>query len=114
MQIINLPLELYNPFFRCGDASPHLLHLLPQLADDVEVSINTTLDHLLVLEDFLLPLLQPGLDAPLLDKSLQIFLMKDTVLHPNNLRVLLHLSEVRVDDVDDELVLGGTRRSHGT
>ena len=50
----------------------------------------------------------------ILDRSLQIFLMKDTVLHPNNLRVLLHVSEVRVDDVDDERVLGGTWRSHGT
>jgi len=29
------------------------------------------------------------------------------------LRVLLHLNEVRVDDVDDELVLGGTWGSHG-
>jgi len=28
--------------------------------------------------------------------------------------VLLHLCEVRVDGVDDELVLGGTWGSHGT
>ena len=46
--------------------------------------------------------------------SLQIFLVEDTILHMKDLGLLPHLCEVRVDDVDDELVLGGTWRSHGT
>src|ERR1041384_2723726 len=75
-----------------------------QIVDDVEFSFNTTLDHLLVLEDFLFHFFQPALDAPLLDRSLQIFFVED----PKSLMVILHLSKVRVDDVDDELVLGGT------
>ena len=70
--------------------------------------------HLLVLEDLMFHLLQPLFGAPFLDGFLQIFLAEDTVLHMKDLGVLLHLCEVRVDDVDDELVLGGTWGSHGT
>src|ERR1041385_2316395 len=74
---------------------------------DVEVSFNTTLHHLLQLEDLMFHLLQPLLGAPLHDWSLQIFLVENTVLRTKDLGVLVHLSEVRVDDVDNELVLGG-------
>ena len=59
-------------------------------------------------------LLQPLFGAPLFDWSLQILLAEDTVLHMKDLGVHLHLCEIRVDDIDDELVLGGTWRSHGT
>src|SRR3954466_6497210 len=52
-------------------------------------------------------LLQPIFGAPFFDWSLQIFLVEDTILHMKDLRVLPHLCEVRVDHVDDELVLGG-------
>src|SRR3954462_7549779 len=62
----------------------------------------------------MLHLFQPLLGAPLLDMSLQIFFVEDTILHTEDLGVLPHLCEVRVDDVDDELVLGGTWGSHGT
>ena len=85
-----------------------------QIIDDVEVRFNATLNHLLVLEDFLLHFVQPFLDAPLLDRSLQIFFVEDTILHPKSLRVLLHSREVRIDDVDEELVLGGTWGSNVT
>src|SRR3954468_15784968 len=80
-------------------SSLHIVH-------DVEVSFNTTLHHLLELEDFMLHLLQPLLGAPLLDGPLQIFFVEDAILHPRSLGVLPHLSEVRVDDVDDDLSLG--------
>src|ERR1043165_9936859 len=71
------------------------------------------LHHLLKLENLVFHLLQPIFGAPSLDWSLQIFLAEDTVLHMKDLGVLLQLCEGRVDDVDDELVLGGTWRSHG-
>ena len=41
-----------------------------------------------------------------LDWSLQIFLAEDTVLDMKDLGVLPYLHEVRVDDVDEEIVLG--------
>ena len=72
------------------------------------------LHHLLELEDLVFHLLQPLFGAPFFDWSLQIFLVEDTILHMKDLRVLPHLCEVRVDDIDDELVLGGTWGSHNT
>ena len=72
------------------------------------------LHHLLVLEDLMLHLFQPLLGAPLLERSIQIFFMEDSILHMKNLGVLTHLCEVRVDDVDDKLVLGGSLGRHGT
>ena len=59
-------------------------------------------------------LLQPVFSALFFGLSLQIFLAEDTVLDMKDLGVLPHLCEVRVDDVNDELVLGGTWGSHGT
>ena len=76
-------------------------------------SIDSTLHHPLALENLLLHCLEPCLHASGLPQFLNIADVQHPLMHLNGLRVSLHLREVRVDDLLEELVLGGTWRRHG-
>ena len=66
------------------------------------------LHHLLTLENFLLECLEPCLRASGLPWSLNIADVQQPLIHLNGLRVLQHFRKVGVDDLLEELVLGGT------
>ena len=68
--------------------------------------------HLQALENMLLQCLEPCLHASGPPWSLNIADVQHPLTHLNGLRVLQHLREVGVDDLLEELVLGGTWRHH--
>ena len=78
------------------------------LRDHNVIGSESTLHHLLTLENFLLQCLEPCLRASGLPWSLNIADVQQPLTHLNGLRVLQHLPEVGVDDLLKELVLGGT------
>ena len=77
-------------------------------SDHYVIGVESTLHHLLTLENFLLQYLEPCLRASGLPSSLSIADVQQPLTHLNGLRVLQHFCEVGVDDLLEELVLGGT------
>ena len=86
------------------------LVVVGELRDHYVVGVKSTPHHLLALENLLLHCLEPCLHASGPPWSLNIADVQQPSTHLNGLRVLQHLREVRVDDLLEELVLGGAGR----
>ena len=88
------------------------LVVVGELRNHHVVGVESTPDHPLTLENLLLHCFQPRLHASGPLRSLSIMDVQQPITHLNGLRVSLHLREVRVDDLLEELVLGGAWRRH--
>ena len=84
------------------------LVVVGELHDHYVIGVESTLHHLLTLENLLLHRLEPCLHASGPPWSLHIADVQQPLTHLIGLRVLQHLREVGVDDLPEELVLGGT------
>ena len=89
------------------------LVVVGELRDHYVIGVESTLHHLLKLENLLLHCLKPCLHASDPPWSLNIADVQQPLTHINGLRMLQHFREVGVDDLLEELVLGGTWRRHG-
>ena len=112
LQVIDLGLEVLDFLMKLKDGLPNVLDIqlvvVCELRDHNVIGIESTLHHLLTLENLLLQRLEPCLHASGLPWSLNIADVQQPLTHLNGLRVLQHLREVGVDDLLEELVLGGT------
>ena len=110
MQVIDLGLEVLDFLMKLEDGLPNVLDVqlvvVGELRDHNVIGTESTLHHLLTLENFLLQCLEPCLRASGLPWSLNIADVQQPLTHLNGLRVLQHLREVGVDDLLKELVLG--------
>ena len=84
------------------------LVVVGELRDHYMIGVESTFHHLLALENLLLQCLEPCLHASGPPWSLNVADVQQSLMHLNVLRVLKHLHEVGVDDLLEELVLGGT------
>ena len=112
MQVIDLGLEVLDFLMKLEDGLPNVLDVqlvvVGELRDHYVIGVGSTLHHLLTLENLLLHCLDPCLRASGPPWSLNIADVQQPITHLNGLRVLQHLREVGVDDLLEELVLGGT------
>ena len=112
MQVIDLGLEVLDFLVKLEDGLPNVLGVqlvvVGELHDHNVIGVESTLHHLLTLENLLLQCLEPCLCSSSLPPSLNIVDVQQPLTHLNRLRVLQHLREVGVDDLLEELVLGGT------
>ena len=83
------------------------LVVVGELRDHYVIGVKSTLHHLLALENLLLHCFEPRLHTSGPLWSLNIADVQHPLTHLNGLRVLQHLREVGVDDLLEELVLGG-------
>ena len=88
------------------------LWLFCELCDHHVVGVESTFHHPLTLENLLFHCLEPRLHTSGPPWSLNIADVQQPITHLNGLRVLQHLREVGVDDLLEELVLGGAWRRH--
>ena len=111
MQVIDLGLEALNFLVKLEDGLPNVLVIqlvvVDELRDHYMIGIESTFHHLLALENLLLHCLEPCLHASDPPWSLNIADMQQPLPHLNGLRVLQHLRKVGVNDLLEELVLGG-------
>ena len=105
-------LEVLDFLMKLEDGLPNVLDvqlvLVGELRDHNVIGVESTLHHLLTLENLLLHCLEPCLHASGPPWSLNIMDVQQPLMHLNGLRVLQHLREVRVDDLLEDIVLGGT------
>ena len=80
--------------------------------DHEVIGIEPTLHHPLASEDFLLHSFKLGLHGSHPLGSLDVLDVEHPLTHLNGLRVLHHLPQIQVDDVLEELFLGGARSGH--
>ncbi|KAE8814790.1 hypothetical protein D1007_07789 [Hordeum vulgare] len=71
------------------------------------IGIEPTFHHPLAPEDFVLHIFKPGLHGSSPLGSLHIVDVQHPIVHLDSLRVLHHFRQIWVDDVVEELVLGG-------
>ena len=116
MQVIDLGLEALNFLVKLEDGLPNVLGIqlvvVGELRDHHVVGVESAFHHPLALENLLLHGFEPRLHASGPLRSLNITDVQQPITHLNGLRVSQHLREVRVDDLLEELVLGGTWRRH--
>ena len=84
------------------------LVVVGELHDHYMFGVKSTLHHHLALENLLLQCLEPCLRASGPPWSLNLADVQQPLTHLNGLRMLQHFREVGVDDLLEELVLGGT------
>ena len=84
-----------------------------ELRDHHVIGVESMFHHPLALENLLLHCFEPRLHASNSLWSLSIADVQQPLTHLNGLRMLQHFREVGVDDLLEELVLGGTWRRHG-
>ena len=89
------------------------LEITGKIRDHEVIGIESTLHHPLALEDLLLHGLEPGLHGSCPLGPLDIPNVEHPLMHLNGLRVLHHLPQIQVDEIIEELVLGGARSVHG-
>ena len=93
------------------DGLPNVLDVqlvvVGELRDHNVIGVESTLHHLPTLENLLLQCLEPCPRASGPPWSLNIADVQQPLTHLNGLRVSRHLREVGVDDLLEELVLGG-------
>ena len=77
------------------------------------VGVESAFHHPLALENLFFHCFKPRLHASGPPWSLNIADVQQPITHLNGLRVSLHLRKVRVDDLLEELVLGGAWRRRG-
>ena len=89
------------------------LVVVGELRDHHVVSVESTFHHPLALENLLFHCFEPRLHTSGPPWSLDIADVQQPIMHLNGLRVLQHLRKVGIDNLLEELVLGGTWRRHG-
>ena len=111
MQVIDLGLEVLDLLVKLEDGLPNVLGIqlvvVGELCDHHVVGVESMFHHPLALEDFLLHSFKPVLHSSDSLGSLSIADVQQPITHLNGLRVLQHFREVGVDDLLEELVLGG-------
>ena len=111
LEVINLALEEVDLLVEGEDdvlqgLAIHL-EITGKLRGHEVIGIETTFHHPLAPEEFLLHSFHPGLHG---SRSLGTLLIADVqhpLMHLDGLRVLHHLPQIWVDDVLEELILGG-------
>ncbi|KAE8768142.1 hypothetical protein D1007_60422 [Hordeum vulgare] len=83
------------------------LEITGVVRDHEVIGIETTFHHPLAPEDFLLHSFKPSLHGSSPLGSLHIADVQQPIAHLESLRVLHHFPQIWVDDVVEELVLGG-------
>ena len=110
MQVIDLGLEVLDFLMKLEDGLPNVLDVqlvvVGELRDHNVIGIESTLHHLLTLENLLFYCFELCLHASGTPWSLNIADVQQPLTHLNGLRVLQHFREVGVDDLLEELVLG--------
>ena len=111
LKIIDLALKEVDLLVKGEDDVLHglaiHLEITSQVRDHEVIGIESTLHHPLAPKDFLLHSFKPGLHGSRPLGSLHIADVQHPLMHLDDLRVLHHLPQVWVDDVLEELVLGG-------
>ena len=111
LKIIDLALEEVDLLVEGEDDVLHglaiHLEITGKVRDHEVIGIESTLHHPLAPEDFLLHSFKPGLHGSRPLGTLHIADVKHPLMHLDDLRVLHHLPQIWVDDVLEELVLGG-------
>jgi hypothetical protein len=117
LEIIDLALQKIDLLVEGEDDVLHgfSIHLeITGVIRDLEViGIESMCHHPLALEDLLLHSFEPGIHCPHSLGTLDFPDVEHTPMHFNGLRVLHHLPQIRVDDILEQLVLGGARSGHG-
>ena len=117
LEIIDLALEEVDLLVEGEDDVLHglaiHLEITGKVYDHEVIGIESTLQHPLASEDLLLHSFKPGLHGSRPLRTWHIAEVKHPLMHLDDLRVLHHLPQIRVDDVLEELVLGGARSGHG-
>ena len=117
LQVIDLGLEVLDLLVKLEDGLPNVLGIqlvvVGALRDHHMVGVESSFHHPLALENLLLYCFEPRLYASCPPWSLNIADVQQPITHLNGLRVLQHFREVGVDDLLEELVLGGAWRRHG-
>ncbi|KAE8772020.1 hypothetical protein D1007_56031 [Hordeum vulgare] len=83
------------------------LEITGVIRDHEVIGIEPTFHHPLAPKDFQLHSFKPGLHGSSPLGSLYIADVQRTIVHLDSLRVLRHFPQIWVDDVVEELVLGG-------
>lgn len=83
------------------------LEITSVVHDHEVIGIESTFHHSLAPEDFLLHSFKPGLHGSSPLGSLHIADVWHPIAHLDSLRVLYHFQQIWVDDIVEELVLGG-------
>ena len=83
------------------------LEITGVVRDHEEIGIESTFHHPLAPEDLLLHSFKPGLHGSRPLGALHIADLEHPLAHLDSLSVLHHLPQIWVDDVLEELVLGG-------
>ena len=111
LEVIDLALEEVDLLVEGEDDVLHglaiHLEITGKVRDHEVIAIEPTLDHPLALEDALLHGFKPGLHGSRPLGTWHIAEVKHPLMHLDGLRVLHHLPQIWVDDVLEELVLGG-------
>ena len=111
LEVIDLALEEVDLLVECEDDVLHglaiHLEITGKVRDHEVIGIEPTLHHPLAPEDVLLHSFKPGLHGSHPLGTRHIAEVKHPLMHLDDLRVLHHLPQIWVDDVLEELVLGG-------
>ena len=111
LEIVDLALEEVDLLIEGEDDVLHglaiHLEITGKVRDHDMIGIESTLHHPLAPEDFLLHSFKNGLHSSCPLGSFHIADVRHPLMHLDGLRVLHHFPQIRVDDVLEELVLGG-------
>ena len=111
LEIIDLALEEVDLLVEGEDDVLHglaiHLEITGKVRDHEVIGIESTLHHPLAPEDVLFHSFKPGLHGSRPLGTWHIAEVKHPLMHLDDLRVLHHLPQIWVDDVLEELVLGG-------
>ena len=111
LEIVDLALEEVDLLVEGEDDVLHGLAIHLEITgvvrDHEVIGIESTFHHPLAPEDLLLHSFKPGLHGSHPLGTLHIADVKHPLMHLDDLRVLHHLPQIWVDDVLEELVLGG-------
>ena len=111
MEVIDLALEEVDLLIEGEDDVLHglaiHLEITGKVRDHKVISIEPTLHHPLAQEDILLHSFKYGLHSSRPLRTWHIAKVKHPLMHLDGLGVLHHLPQIWIDDVLEELVLGG-------
>ena len=86
---------------------PYTFEITGEVRDHEVISMESMFHHPLAPEDILLHSFEPSLHSSRPLGTGHIVKVKHPLMHLNDLRVLHHLPQIWVDDILEELVLGG-------
>ena len=111
LKIIDLALEEVDLLVEGEDDVLHGLAIHLEITGEVRdhevIGIESTFHYPLAPEDLLLHSFKPGLHGSRPLRTWHIAEVKHHLMHLDDLRMLHHLTQIWVDDVLEELVLGG-------